>query len=137
MLTFFFFKEVDDRNSTHLSPELVHARKLNFLINSQRESAYAILKEHSSNGRLNTGVASRMASSLCVSERTIRLILKQAENTGDSLHKKINCGRKKLQIDLDKIRDIPLNQRSTLRSLAYSLNMNLSTLFKFLKKGKY
>ena len=49
--------------------------------------------------------------------------------------KKGRCGRKPLDIDLSIIPTIPLNKRSTIRSLAWQLQVKPSTLYtKFQKK---
>ena len=44
--------------------------------------------------------------------------------------KKGRCGRKPIDVDLQNIRNIPLNKRSTIRSLAWQLGVNLTTLFR-------
>ncbi|KAF7826956.1 mariner transposase [Senna tora] len=51
----------------------------------------------------------------------------------DVSHRKGNCGRKRVQVDLDKVRDIPLNQRSTLCSLACALKIGKNTVHRLLK----
>ena len=43
--------------------------------------------------------------------------------------RKGRCGRKPLEIDLSLIPKIPLNKRSTIRSLAWQLKVNPSTLY--------
>ena len=47
-----------------------------------------------------------------------------------SSKKKGRCGRKPIDIDLSKIPTIPLNRRSTIRSLAWQLGCNPTTLFR-------
>ena len=46
-----------------------------------------------------------------------------------SSKRKGRCGRKPLEIDLSLIPQIPLNKRSTIRSLAWQLKVNPSTLY--------
>jgi len=46
-----------------------------------------------------------------------------------------NCGRKKIQVDLTRVVDIPLNRRGTIRSLATALNINKSSLHRLFKEG--
>jgi DNA invertase Pin-like site-specific DNA recombinase len=46
-----------------------------------------------------------------------------------------NYGRKKIQVDLSTVPDIPLNRRGTIRSLAHALGVNKSTLHRLFKQG--
>lgn len=46
-----------------------------------------------------------------------------------------NCGRKKIQVDLTRVVNIPLNRRGTIRSLANALNVNKSSLHRLFKEG--
>ena len=46
-----------------------------------------------------------------------------------------NCGRKKIQVDLSTVPDIPLNRRGTIRSLANALGVNKSSLHRSFKQG--
>jgi hypothetical protein len=47
--------------------------------------------------------------------------------------KKGRCGRKPIKIDLSLVRTIPLNQRSTIKSLAWQLGANPTTLYRRFK----
>ena len=79
-----------------------------------------------------------VASLFSVSIRTVQCIWKQATSNayGDISHKRIgNCGRKKIQIDLDRFHEIPLHQWTTLESLDYSLKMRKTTLSNYVKAG--
>lgn len=51
--------------------------------------------------------------------------------------KRARCGPKKKDFSqqLEKITDIPLNQRRTLRSLSHAVNVPRTTLHRILKKG--
>ena len=49
---------------------------------------------------------------------------------------KLKRGRKKVQLDIDCIPEIPLKQRTTLESLANSFNVSYATLFRRFKEGK-
>ena len=46
-----------------------------------------------------------------------------------------NYGLKKIQVDLTRVVDIPLNRRGTIRSLATTLNINKSSLHRLFKEG--
>ena len=79
-----------------------------------------------------------VASLFYVSIHTVQRIWKYATSSayGDISHKRTeNCGCKKIQIDLDRFREIPLHQRTTLESLACSLKMSKTTLFNRVKVG--
>ncbi|KAI5439312.1 hypothetical protein KIW84_024911 [Lathyrus oleraceus] len=59
-----------------------------------------------------------------VSTDVIYRIWRQINETGDACHKKTkNYGRKRVEIDFEKIRDISLPKRSTFRSLAKALGI--------------
>jgi len=79
-----------------------------------------------------------VASSFSVSKRTIQRIWKRAKEseTHDVSHRKTkNCGRKRIEIDPNQIREVPLSKRRTIRSLAWALNTNPTSVFRLLKKG--
>ena len=77
-----------------------------------------------------------VASLFSVYMRTVQHIWKQSDIFGgESQNKTKKCGRKKIQIDFAKFREIPLQQWSTLRSLASSLKTNKTSLFRLLKSG--
>ena len=46
-----------------------------------------------------------------------------------------NYGRKKIQVDLTRVVDIPLNRRGTIRSLAYGLQSSKSIVHRLFKEG--
>jgi len=46
-----------------------------------------------------------------------------------------NCGRKKIQVELSMVVDIPLNRRGTIRSLAHTLQINKTSLHRLFKEG--
>jgi hypothetical protein len=48
-----------------------------------------------------------------------------------------NCGRKRIEIHLDSIKDIPLRQRTTFRDLANALGVKKSTLHNCFKEGYF
>lgn len=113
-------------------------RKKKFLSNEQRWAIYTALLEKNVNDKLKCTTTNEVATLFLVSLRTVQ---KRAKDTphGTNVnvsHKKTkNYGRKRVQVDLNKIIDVPLHKRTTLRSLASTLNMNHNTLFKLLKEG--
>lgn len=113
-------------------------KKLKFLSNEQRTAVYHILHQNSVDGRVKKGVIDFVASSFSVSRRTILRIWRRSKESDllDVSHRKpINCGRKRIQIDHDRIGEIPLRQRTTIRSLACALDTNSTSLFRLLKTG--
>ena len=50
--------------------------------------------------------------------------------------RKSNCGRKRKDIDLAAIVEVPLNQRGTVRSTASALSVPKSSLFRSIKRGE-
>ncbi|KAF7801620.1 mariner transposase [Senna tora] len=116
----------------------IHVKKLRMMNNEDRKAAYNMLLQKSRNGRLPKGVTHEVASLFSVCDSTIQRIWYRRNHNNvvvDVSHKKGNCGRKRVQVDLDKIHDIPLNQRSTLHSLAYALKISKATTYKLIKSG--
>lgn len=130
-----FFFPLGNVNASH---EDATVRKKKFLSNEQRWAIYTALLEKNVNDKLKRTTTNEVATLFLVSLRTVR---KRAKDTphGTNVnvsHKKTkNYGRKRDQVDLNKIIDVPLHKRTTLRSLASALNMNHNTLFKLLKEG--
>ncbi|KAL7129005.1 hypothetical protein ABFS83_13G034300 [Erythranthe nasuta] len=103
-------------------------KKLRTLSNDERQAIYNMLQQESVRGRKKKGVTRLVASQFSVSIRTVQRIWKQSENGGTHANR--------IQINYDQIREIPLHRRTTLDSLACSLNMKKSTLFSHLKSGE-
>ncbi|KAF7833179.1 mariner transposase [Senna tora] len=116
----------------------IHVKKLQMMNNEERKAAYNMLLQKSRNGRLPKGVTLEVASLFSVCDSTIQRIWYRRNHNNvivDVSHKKGNCGRKRVQVDLDEICDIPLNQRSTLHSLAYALKISKATTYRLLNSG--
>lgn len=110
-----------------------------FLDNYERKAIYDMLLQKSVNGKLKKGVTHMVASHFSVSIRVVQRIWQYGNKSGvnDASHKKTrNCGRKRVQLDIGRVRDVPLRKRTTLRSLAYALETNATTLWRLLKAGK-
>ena len=122
-----------------LSQAQIQIRKMKILSNDKRRAIYKSLLLKSVDGKLKQGVTKMVASQFLVSMRTIQRIWKQSKSNDihvDVSHKRTrNYGRKRVQIDLTQIPEIPLRQRTTLASLACSMNTNKVTLFRLLKSG--
>ena len=80
-----------------------------------------------------------VAAVFLVSVRTIQRIWSQSKTCSTyasiSHRRTKNCGRKRVQVDIDKIRNIPLHQRTILRALACSFKTSKTSLIKLLKSG--
>ncbi|KAL7152811.1 hypothetical protein ABFS83_04G124000 [Erythranthe nasuta] len=115
-------------------------RKKKNLTNNERQAVYTMLQQKSNNGRLGKEVTRLVASQFSVSMRTIQRIWKQTDygRAHANVHhrKTKNCGRKRVEIDFERIRGIPLHRRTTIRSLACSLQTKKSTLFRRFKSGE-
>ncbi|KAL7157635.1 hypothetical protein ABFS83_02G090600 [Erythranthe nasuta] len=115
-------------------------RKKKKLTNDQRQAIYNMLQQKSDNGRLGKNVTRMVASEFSISMCTIQRIWKQTKYGhahANLYHRKTkNCGRKRVQIPFERIREIPLHRRTTIRSLACSLGTKKSTLFRRFKSGE-
>ncbi|KAL7124878.1 hypothetical protein ABFS83_14G078100 [Erythranthe nasuta] len=131
------FHSVKDENANEESFQIPSAtRKVKHLNNAERRAIYNVLQHKSINGSLKKGVTKIVASQFSVSIRTVQRIWRQSGKGAhdDVSHKKTrNCGRKRIEINMDQFCGIPLHRRTTLESLACSLNMAKSTLFRRLK----
>jgi transposase len=83
-----------------------------------------VLINSSSGRKINRGVVKQLASSYQVSIDVIYRIWRQLNQTGAVDHKKTNCGRKRKNINIEKIRDIPLHKRESIRSISNELETN-------------
>lgn len=79
-----------------------------------------MLLHSSRGGKLEPGIVKWMASLYSVSIHVIYRIWNQVKETGDACHKRTqNCGRKRVQVDIATVREVPLSKRQTIRSLAH------------------
>ena len=117
----------------------VHKRKQ--MTDGERVEIYLALLERSVNGVLPNSTTTEVSDLFSVPLQTVQRIWRRAKNTPsgeavDVSHKrKGNCGKKKKQIDLEQFANIPLHRRTTLRSLAASLNVSHGFLSRLLKGG--
>jgi len=112
-------------------------RRRKFLSNDDRKAISHLMSLHyNCDGKLKRGTYKFVASLYSVSISTIRRIWKRTKETGEVCHKKTkNCGRKRVQIDHDQFRQIPLSKSSNLRDLASALNISKSALQRAQKRG--
>ena len=116
--------------------QIVRRRKI--LSDQQRYAAYVAM--HSlcmkNGGKFDRddkkNVAAFFDSDIQVMQRIWRLAMRQIEEGLEvdvSSKRPGRCGRKPKHIDMSIVPSIPLNQRSTIRSLAWQLGVSPSTLF--------
>jgi hypothetical protein len=89
---------------------------------------------------LRHGVSKGVARKFDVPLRVVQSIWKNGQEGGINgvVNKwSRNCGRKRIEIDLDSIKDIPLRQRTTFRDLANALGVKKSTLHNRFKEGYF
>ena len=117
-------------------------RLRNWLTDAQRYAAYTSLHAKSTRGKLPKTATKEVAAFFHTHIRVIQKIWKTAREQialgleVDVSNKKTGrCGRKPAEIDVSRITAIPLNRRSTLRSLAKSLDVGISTLHRKFKLG--
>lgn len=103
------------------------------MTNEDRWTVYNALLERSVNGQLKKTTTKEVSDLLSVPLQTVQSIWRRAKNTS---HKRIgNCGRKRKQIDLGQVSHVPLNRRTTIRSLAVALDVNSTSVFRAVKYG--
>ena len=95
----------------------------------------------STKGRLTREIVEEVAASFSVSARTVRRIWQHARQCFlrgaeiDVSNHRSHCGRKRVQIDLNMLRDIPVSKRRTLDDLSRHLKVSKATLSKLKKEG--
>ena len=116
-------------------------RKKN-LTNDERLAIWQQLLLNVNDGKLATGAQKKIGEQFNVSERTIRTIwLKGKPSIGQSVpadilsSKKGKVGRKRKEIDLDRVKAIPLSFRKNVRSLAAQLGISPKTVWSRIKDG--
>ncbi|KAK4727991.1 hypothetical protein R3W88_032908 [Solanum pinnatisectum] len=110
------------------------------LNNDERRALYEMLLRKSINGKLKKTDQRVVASQFLVSLLTVQRIWEQSGHglyDDVSHHKTKNCVRKRIEMDYNLFREIPLHKRMNLRSLAWSMNMTKSTLARRLKSGDF
>lgn len=113
------------------------SKKRRFLKNEDRKAiSHLLLSLSDGHGKLHSpGVISRVALLYDVHRSIIFRIWKQVMETGNAYHKKTRCGRKRVQLDLELMRQVPLSKRSTFRSLSLALKIPKTSLIRLQKSG--
>ncbi|KAI3901062.1 hypothetical protein MKW92_028946 [Papaver armeniacum] len=129
--------------TTHVVETIPTSRKpKKNLTDEQRLAIYQFLLKEGNDGRLKKGSASSAAKLFSTSTTTVSRIWKRSKvclelslpvDVSSRMPKKI--GRKRTEIDITKIHEIPLERRNSIRSLAEALNVPKSTLHRRIKEG--
>ncbi|XP_058783982.1 uncharacterized protein LOC131658736 [Vicia villosa] len=122
-------------NDTHNEVQ-TFSKKCCFLDNRQHDNIFLVLINSSSEGKIKRGIVKQLASSYQISIDVIYRIWKRSKETGNVSHKKTkNCGRKRVELDIEKMRNLPLVKRSTIQSLAFALETSPRKIGEYLKQG--
>ncbi|XP_010472059.1 PREDICTED: uncharacterized protein LOC104751737 [Camelina sativa] len=135
----------EDEDHSAGNPEQNHHQSTNGkkknVTNAQRWAIYYALLERSVKGKIDGTTTKEVSELFSIHRRTVQRIWERAKKTplGASVdvseRKTKNCGRKRVEIDLQRIADIPLHRRTTLRSLVEALGVSYVTLYRRLKEG--
>ena len=89
---------------------------------------------------LHHGVSKQVAEKFGVPVRVVRRIWRNGQDAGGIAgvkNKLVNCGRKRIVMNPEAIRAVPLRQRITFQDLANALGIKKSTLFNRYKEGYF
>lgn len=81
---------------------------------------------------LRHGVTRQVAEKFGVPERVVRRIWRNGQDAGGIAgvkNKLSNCGRKRVEIDPEAMKTVPLRQRTTFQDLSYALGVKKTTLY--------
>lgn len=135
----------DDISCHHMQQLVAFVKKVweekKFLSNEQRWVIYNALLERSVDGKLKRNTSKEIAALFSLPSFTVRRIWKQAKETppGATVNvshaKTRNRGRKRIQIDLNRVVGIPLRQRTNLRSFGEALGISNMSLCRRMMEG--
>ena len=118
-------------------------RKLKVLSNEERRQIYLVLVSKNVSGKLPKGTIREISKIFCVPTRTVSCVWKQGTNSpnqgllADVSHRKTkNYGRRRIEIDQEQFRKIPLSRRTSLESLACVVKISRATLHCRKKSGE-
>ncbi|KAG2589882.1 hypothetical protein PVAP13_5NG298242 [Panicum virgatum] len=90
---------------------------------------------------LRRGVSKAGARKFCVPLRLVQSVWRNGQDF-DGINGVIsklvnNCGRKRIEIDPEAIKNVPLRERTTVRDLAHALGVKKSTLHNRFREGYF
>lgn len=101
-----------------------------------------MLLPKSIDGKLEKGVTKIVASKFSTSIQTIQRIWRRSnygEGSSEMVYsrKSISCGRKRIELDQERFRQIPLKNQTTFLSPTCALDMKKTTLIRCLRSGDF
>ncbi|XP_058215524.1 uncharacterized protein LOC131326682 [Rhododendron vialii] len=123
-------------------PSSLSRREKRNLTDQQRREILEILFSKSASGKLKRGCLKEVATMYSVDPRTVRQIVQKANSciakglTVDvSPNLRGRVGRKRVQLDLNRIAALPYSQRTNIRSIAEALEVPRTTIHRRVKDG--
>ncbi|KAE8807288.1 transposon mariner sub-class [Hordeum vulgare] len=118
---------------------LANKKTRKFYSTEEKRLIYSwILKRNGTSTKLKHGVSAAVAELAKCPRRVVTRIWKQGLKEGGinnvKCMRKMKCGRKKINLDIDALEAIPTSERTTLRQLAEAINMPTTTVFRRLKE---
>ncbi|KAH0678103.1 hypothetical protein KY284_019188 [Solanum tuberosum] len=108
----------------------------------ERQAIADWLLKESKEGKLKYGSLKQAGILFNKSRRTILRIWKQCKSSVDNgtpldVSSKLvgRVGRKRVEVDINQVKETPLCRRTNIRSLAFAMNMAKSTVFRRIKDG--
>ena len=112
-----------------------------YLSNDERREIFCALLAKSIDGKLERNVTKEVSQQFSVPVLTVQRIWQRAKETASSgrvdvsNRKSGNCGRKRITLEPTRVTGVPLQKRTTLRSMSMAMNVSLTTLFRRKKEG--
>jgi len=135
-------EELEDSDVEHAHGNENNTHTYRNLTNDERHQIYAALLHQSDHGRLKRKSTAIVAEMFHVNRSQVQRIwqrAKQCRAQGQPVDvrswKSKKCGRKKMQVDLSEVLNVPLHRRTTIRSLAKAIGVTRSTLYRWFKEG--
>jgi len=115
-------------------------RKRRFYSDDFKMAIYCDLLSKTKPPTLQRGVSKEVAQKFDVPRRVVQRIWREGQLGGiTGVKNKLtkNCGRKRIEIDMDSIKTVPLHERTTFQDLANALGVSRSTLYNRFKEGYF
>lgn len=110
-----------------------------FYSTEEKRQIYSwILQRNGTSTKMKRGVSAAVAELAKCPRRVVTRIWRQGLKGGGinnvKCMRKVKCGRKKINLDIEALEAIPTTERTTLRQLAENMNMPKTTIFRRLKE---
>lgn len=134
-----FPEDVTMANNMH------HPNKKKNLSSDTRRAIFEMLIHERQDGKLAKGIISKVANSFSISTRSVSRIWHDVKyfsatnsNVPDFSSRLLNrrC-RKRVEIHIEQMKDIPFRRRTNIRSLSNALDMSKSTVHRRVKEGHF